>query len=97
MLTVPENMVLKIGGEDRQTPHLECFLSPKASSRGNDNEDTVKVVPDSGCTVPVIPVEMAKDHRLKITKVNEDEPDIQTYDGKSLKLVGQTKMFLRIR
>ena len=47
--------------------------------------------------MPVVPVEMAKDNKLKITEVDSDEPDIQTYDGKSLKLVGQTKMFLRIK
>ena len=40
---------------------------------------------------------MAKTHNLKISKVNEDEPDMKSYTGSGMKVVGQTKFYIKIK
>ena len=54
----------------------------------------MEVVPDSGCTISCIPEELARKHHLKINPVDDDEPEISTYGGATLSIVGQTRIFL---
>ena len=40
---------------------------------------------------------MAKMHNLKIEKVNHNEPEMKSYQGSGMEVVGQTKFFLQIQ
>ena len=44
-----------------------------------------------------IPLSVAKTHNLKISKVDEDEPDMKSYTGSGMKVVGQTKFYIKIK
>ena len=54
-------------------------------------------IADTGCTTSCIPLSLAKSHNLKVTKVDEDEPDMKTYNGLGMKIVGQTKLYMKIK
>ena len=40
---------------------------------------------------------MAKKHKLKIEKVDHDDPKMRSYQGSGMKIVGQIKFFLQIQ
>ena len=40
---------------------------------------------------------MAKMHNLKNEKVDHDEPDMKSYTGSGMKVVGQTRFFIKIK
>ena len=44
-----------------------------------------------------IPLKMAKMHNLKIEKVDNNELDMKSYTGSGMKVVGQTKFFIKIK
>ena len=54
-------------------------------------------IADTGCTTSSIPLSVAKTHNLKVSQVDKDEPDMKTYNGLGLKIVGQTKLYLKIK
>ena len=54
-------------------------------------------IADTGCTTSCIPLSVAKTHNLKVRLVGEDEPDMKTYNGLGLKIVGQTKLYSKIK
>ena len=65
----------KVGGDkERASPSLFCKISSRAAHRFTDNDLLVQIVPDSGCRVSCIPEEMAIEHGLRVTPVDEDEP-----------------------
>ena len=51
----------------------------------------------TGCTTSCIPLSVAKTHKLKVKPVNTDEPEMRTYNGLDLNIVGQTHLYLKIK
>merc|ERR1711954_582970 len=66
-------------------------------SMSNFSEKLEMAVGDTGCTTSCIPLKMAKQHSLKIEKVDTDEPMMKSYQGENMKIVGQTRCFLQIQ
>ena len=54
-------------------------------------------IANTGCTTSCIPLALAKSHNLKISKVDKDEPDMKSYTGSGMKVVGQTKLYIKIK
>ena len=54
-------------------------------------------IANTGCTTSCIPLSIARTHNLKVRPVDEDEPDMKTYNGLGLKIVGQTQLYLKIK
>ena len=50
-----------------------------------------------GCTETCVPRSAATTHRLKIYPSDKDEPDMKSFDGSKLDVVGQTKLYRRIK
>ena len=69
----------------------------KASDKKPQNERLEVGIGDTGCTTSCIPLSVAKTHNLKISKVKEDKPDMRSYIGSGMKVVGQTKFYIKIK
>ena len=86
-----------IGGRANPTPPLELQIFRKASDKLPYNERLEVGIADTGCTTSCIPLALAKSHNLKISKVDKDEPDMKSYTGSGMKIVGQTKLYIKIK
>merc|ERR1711954_529444 len=86
----------RIGGKANPTPPVNVKLFRKAGDVKPHNEKLETAVGDTGCTTSCIPLNMAKDHSLKIEKIDPDEPMMKSYHGGNMKIVGQTKCFIQI-
>merc|ERR1712112_480767 len=86
----------RIGGKANPTPPLNVKLFRKASDVKPHNEKLETAVGDTGCTTSCIPLKMAKEHSLKIEKIDPDEPMMKSYHGGNMKIVGQTRCFIQI-
>ena len=87
----------RIGGKANPTPPLQIKIFKKASDKKPQNKKLETAIGDTGCTTSCIPLKMAKMHNLKIEKVDHDEPDMKSYQGSGMEVVGQTKFFLQIQ
>merc|ERR1711954_435661 len=87
----------RIGGKANPTPHVNVRLFRKASDLKPQNEKLETAVGDTGCTTSCIPWKMAKEHSLKIEKVDSDEPLMKSYHGANMKIKGQTKCYIQIQ
>merc|ERR1711954_16097 len=87
----------RIGGKANPTPPVDVRLFRKASDVKPQNEKLETAVGDTGCTTSCIPWKMAKEHSLKIEKVDPDEPLMKSYHGANMKIRGQTKCFIQIQ
>ena len=87
----------RIGGKANPTPPLQIKIFRKASDKKPQNEKLETAIGDTGCTTSCIPLKMAKMHNLKVEKVNQDDPDMKSYQGSGMEVVGQTKFFLQIQ
>ena len=54
------------------------------------------MIPNTECTIPYIPVSVAKSNKLSILPEDIDEPEIQNYSGNDPKIVDQCKFFAHI-
>ena len=45
---------------------------------------------DSGCTVPVVPISIVRDHNLPLIPLDRDEPGMKGFGDHSVPLLGQT-------
>ena len=86
-----------IGGRANPTPPLQLQIFRKASDKTPYNERLEVGIGDTGCTTSCIPLSVAKSHNLKVSKVNKDEPDMKSYTGSGMKVVGQTKLHIKIK
>merc|ERR1711954_554229 len=87
----------RIGGKANPTPPVDVRLFRKASDLKPQNERLETAVGATGCTTSCIPWKMAKEHSLKIEKVDPDEPLMKSYHGANMKIKGQTKCFIQIQ
>merc|ERR1712112_304138 len=87
----------RIGGKANPTPPVDVRLFRKASDVKPQNEKLETAVGDTRCTTSCIPWKMAKEHSLKIEKVDPDEPLMKSYHGANIKIKGQTKCFIQIQ
>ena len=70
-------------------------ISKSWSGNGRGKEE--KAVPDSGCTVAIIPLSVLKDHNLVVSPVDRDEPGMKGFGDHSIPLVGQTSFWYKAR
>ena len=74
---------------------LIMTISKTRSGHGKRIEE--KAVPDSGCTVPIIPLCIVKDHGLQVVPLDRDEPGMKGFGDHSVPLVGQTSFWYKAR
>merc|ERR1711954_346224 len=86
----------RIGSKANLTPPVNVKLFRRASDVKPHNEKLETAVDDTGCTTACIPLKMAKEHSLKIEKIDPDEPLMKSYHGGNMKIVGQTRCFIQI-
>ena len=79
------------------TPPLQIKIFKKASDKKPQNEKLETAIGNTGCTTSCIPLKMAKMHNLKIEKVDHDKPEMKSYQGSGMEVIGQTKFFLHIQ
>merc|ERR1712098_203401 len=81
----------RIGGKSNPTPPLKVQVFKRASDKHPFNERLETCIADTGCTTSSIPLSVAKTHRLKVKPVDIDEPEMRTFDGSDLNIVGLTQ------
>ena len=62
------------------------------SSARNKKE---KFIADSGTGIPIVPIEIASKHGLKVEKVDRDEPGCNSASGHDMKIMGQTEFWVK--
>ena len=87
----------RIGGKSNPTPPLEAQVFKRASDKNPFNERLEIYIADTGCTTSCIPLYVAKTHKLNVKPVDTDEPEMKTYNGLDLNIVGQTHLYLKIK
>ena len=52
-------------------------------------------IPDTGTTVPIIPMNIAKRHNLTIKPTDPDEPGCESASGHDMEIIGQMEFFTK--
>ena len=54
-----------------------------------------KFIADSVTGIPIVPIEIASKHGLKVEKVDRDEPGCNSASGHDMKIMGQTEFWVK--
>ena len=93
-----ERKHLSMGDSPTCSNDTPPFLGTISKSRtGNGRGKEEKTVPDSGCTVAIVPLCIVKDHNLPIAPLDRDEPGMKGFGDHNVPLVGQTSFWFKAR
>ena len=88
--------IRKLGeGGSNQTPTMQGLISTKMGKRFLDTSFPETFVPDTGSTVTVIPLEVAKEHRMFIEKIDSEEANLTDASGGTMSVVGKATFFVQ--
>ena len=92
----PRQMLMGDGpSESSGTPFYLGTVSKTWADDGKLLE--VKGIPDTGCTQDTLPIQVARDHGLKIKETDYDEPGMEAYGGTRVEIVGQVSFYYKPR
>ena len=86
-----------VGGKANPTPTFEAHVFKRASDRQHFNPILETCVPDTGCTSSCLPLTVAKAHRIEGMPLDADEPSMHSCDGSKLNVIGQAKLYIKIK
>ena len=63
--------------------------------KSNARHRREKFIADSGTGIPIVPIEIATKHELKVVDPDRDEPGCNSASGHDMKIVGQTDFWVK--
>ena len=86
-----QKSILRVGAKALRTgdstPTMSAKISRTASGNFFRNSRVETFVPDTGCTINVIPFDVIQDYNIELEPVDENEPPLTSASGEAMKVV----------
>ena len=89
-----KNRVRRIGGANRPSSTMMGQVVNR-NNRGILAGPKECFIPDTGTTVPIIPINIAKRNNMKINPTDSDEPGCESASGHDMEIMGQVEFFAK--